>query len=218
MQKLAKKHQMVMVVPIYEVEMPGVYYNTAAGNRCGRSLSGKISQAPHPALPSRILGKVLFHSGQCRISCFQNTLCASWRLHLLRPPFPGRRAHSRSERRRNCLQSVRHGSRSSPNICGNSSSPRNAVANAYLLPPSIAWVQRSPGKSASFTAKSYFCNPRGKIVAQASRDKDELLVADLNLDEIQQVRDTWQFYRDRRPESYSEITRTRAAESAAAAD
>src|SRR3981081_4089966 len=30
MLKLAKKHQMVLVVPIYEVEMPGVYYNTAA--------------------------------------------------------------------------------------------------------------------------------------------------------------------------------------------
>jgi hypothetical protein len=32
------------------------------------------------------------------------------------------------------------------------------------------------------------------------------------------VRDTWQFYRDRRPESYGEITRTRAAGNAAAAD
>ncbi|MHB8539767.1 MAG: nitrilase-related carbon-nitrogen hydrolase, partial [Candidatus Acidiferrales bacterium] len=69
-----------------------------------------------------------------------------------------------------------------------------------------------------FYGKSYFCDPRGKIVAQASRDKDELLVADLNLDEIQKVRDTWQFYRDRRPESYGEITRTRAAGNAEAAD
>src|SRR4029077_6822189 len=64
--------------------------------------------------------------------------------------------------------------------------------------------------------KSYFCDPRGKIVAQASRDKDELLVAELNLDEIQKVRDTWQFYRDRRPESYGEITRTQAANTAGA--
>jgi len=45
-----------------------------------------------------------------------------------------------------------------------------------------------------------------------------MLVAELNLDEIQKVRDTWQFYRDRRPESYGEITRTRAGESSEAAN
>ncbi|MGB2653172.1 MAG: nitrilase-related carbon-nitrogen hydrolase, partial [Candidatus Acidiferrum sp.] len=76
----------------------------------------------------------------------------------------------------------------------------------------------APWKIGEFYGKSYFCNPRGKIVAQASRDKDELLVAELDLDEIQNVRDTWQFFRDRRPESYGEITRTRAAESSEAAD
>ena len=53
-----------------------------------------------------------------------------------------------------------------------------------------------------FYGKSYFCTPRGKIVAQASRDKDELVVADLDLDMIEEVRNTWQFFRDRRPESY----------------
>ncbi|HEX2712199.1 MAG TPA: nitrilase-related carbon-nitrogen hydrolase, partial [Candidatus Acidoferrales bacterium] len=69
-----------------------------------------------------------------------------------------------------------------------------------------------------FYGKSYFCNPRGQIVAQASRDKDELLIADLNLDEIHQVRTTWQFFRDRRPETYGEITRTQAAGAAQAAN
>jgi len=45
-----------------------------------------------------------------------------------------------------------------------------------------------------FYGKSYFCSPRGKIFAQASRDKDEVLVADLDLDMIQEVRKVWQFY------------------------
>ena len=75
-----------------------------------------------------------------------------------------------------------------------------------------------PWQIGEFYGKSYFCNPRGKIVAQASRDKDELLVADLDLDEIKQVRATWQFYRDRRPETYGEIARTLATGSAQAAD
>jgi N-carbamoylputrescine amidase len=63
-----------------------------------------------------------------------------------------------------------------------------------------------PWDIGEFYGKSYFCNPRGKIVAQASRDRDELLVADLDLDMIREVRSTWQFYRDRRPDSYAALT------------
>ena len=96
--------------------------------------------------------------------------------------------------------------------------PAHAVANQYFVAAINRVGTEAPWKIGEFYGKSYFCNPRGKIIAQCSRDKDELLVADLNLDEIQQVRDVWQFFRDRRPESYGEITRTRAAERAASAD
>jgi len=53
--------------------------------------------------------------------------------------------------------------------------------------------------------KSYFCDPRGKIVTQASRDRDEVVVADLDLDQILEARNVWQFYRDRRPETYGPL-------------
>src|SRR5207237_7588773 len=94
--------------------------------------------------------------------------------------------------------------------------PAHAAANAYFVAAINRVGTEHPWKIGEFYGKSYFCDPRGKIVKQASRDKDELLVAELNLDEIQKVRDTWQFYRDRRPESYGEITRTQAANTAAA--
>jgi len=60
----------------------------------------------------------------------------------------------------------------------------------------------APWNIGEFYGQSYFCNPRGKIIAEASRDRDEVLVADLDLDMIQEVRNVWQFYRDRRPETY----------------
>jgi len=41
---------------------------------------------------------------------------------------------------------------------------------------------------------------------KGSEDKDEVVVADLDLDQIREVRDGWQFFRDRRPELYGEIT------------
>ena len=39
----------------------------------------------------------------------------------------------------------------------------------------------------------------------ASRDQDELVIADLDLGQIDEVRKVWQFYRDRRPEAYNEL-------------
>ena len=40
---------------------------------------------------------------------------------------------------------------------------------------------------------------------QGSDDKDELVVSDLDFDMIREVRETWAFFRDRRPDAYSRI-------------
>ena len=47
------------------------------------------------------------------------------------------------------------------------------------------------------------CDPRGNILAEGSRDQTELVVADLDL--TRDVREQWQFYRDRRPEAYDAL-------------
>ena len=60
--------------------------------------------------------------------------------------------------------------------------------------------------SGKFYGSSYFCDPRGRIIAQGNEDTDDVVVADLELDMIKEVRDTWQFYRDRRPETYGSLT------------
>ena len=48
---------------------------------------------------------------------------------------------------------------------------------------------------------------RQGFIAIADRDKDALVTAELDLDKIREVRNTWQFYRDRRPETYTGIVR-----------
>ena len=63
-----------------------------------------------------------------------------------------------------------------------------------------------PWNIGKFYGTSYFCDPRGKFLAEGSEDKDELVVAEMNLDVIEEVRRTWQFYRDRRPETYDALT------------
>ena len=49
-------------------------------------------------------------------------------------------------------------------------------------------------------------NPRGDIEAIASRDQDELLVHEIDLDLVREARDQWQFLRDRRPDTYAVLT------------
>ena len=84
--------------------------------------------------------------------------------------------------------------------------PAHAVANGYFVGAINRIGKEAPWNIGEFYGASYFATPRGKIIAQASPDKDELLVADLDFDEIREVRNVWQFYRDRRPETYSQIT------------
>ena len=83
--------------------------------------------------------------------------------------------------------------------------PAHAVANQYFVAAINRVGTEKPWSIGEFYGKSYFCNPRGKIIAEAGRDKDEVLTADLNLDEIAEVRRTWQFYRDRRPDLYGPL-------------
>jgi N-carbamoylputrescine amidase len=67
--------------------------------------------------------------------------------------------------------------------------------------------REAPWNFGEFYGSSYFCDPYGRVLAMGSRDQDELVSADLDLDLIAKVRAHWQFYRDRRPESYEDIAR-----------
>jgi N-carbamoylputrescine amidase len=84
--------------------------------------------------------------------------------------------------------------------------PAHAVANAYFVGAINRPGYEEPWRIGEFYGQSYFCNPRGQIVAIGQRDRDDIVIADLDLDEIRDVRHAWQFYRDRRPETYSTLT------------
>jgi beta-ureidopropionase len=80
------------------------------------------------------------------------------------------------------------------------------VANGYYVGAINRVGTEAPWNIGEFYGQSYFVNPRGQFVAMASRDKDEVVVAELDLDMIEEVRRTWQFYRDRRPDAYGDLT------------
>ena len=85
--------------------------------------------------------------------------------------------------------------------------PASAAANGVFIGAINRVGKEEPwaGKMGEFYGSSYIVNPLGKIEAQCSYDKDELLVHEIDLDMIRQVRDTWQFFRDRRPDAYGPL-------------
>ena len=80
--------------------------------------------------------------------------------------------------------------------------PAHAVANGYFMACSNRVGTEAPWNIGRFYGSSYFVDPRGNFLAMGSEDKDELVVAEMDLDMIEEVRRVWQFYRDRRPETY----------------
>src|SRR5438094_4346917 len=209
MQKLAKEYHIVLIAPVYEVEMTGVYYNTAAViDAAGRYL-GKYRKHHIPHCHPGFWEKFYFTPGNAGYPVF-NTRYARVGVYICYD------RHFPEGARCLGLNGAEIVYNPSATVAGLSEylweleQPAHAVANAYFVPAISRRGTEHPWKIGEFYGKSYFCSPRGKIIAQASRDKDELLIADLDLDEIQKVRDTWQFFRDRRPETYGELTRTAA--------
>jgi N-carbamoylputrescine amidase len=83
--------------------------------------------------------------------------------------------------------------------------PAHAVANGYFVGAINRVGTEAPWNIGEFYGQSYFCDPRGQMLAVGTRDNDELIVADLDMDKIREVRNTWQFFRDRRPDAYGQI-------------
>src|SRR5579864_1707857 len=63
----------------------------------------------------------------------------------------------------------------------------------------------APGAGLEFWGASFICDPFGKVLAEASHDKEEVLVAEIDLKAMEEVRRNWPFLRDRRVDSYAAI-------------
>jgi beta-ureidopropionase len=206
MQELAKKHNMVIIVPIYEEEITGVYYNTAAVIDADGSYLGKYRKHHIPNCDPGFWEKFYFKPGNLGFPVFKTAYADIGVYICYDRHFPeGARILG--------LNGAEIVFNPSATVAGLSEylweleQPAHAVANGYFVGAINRVGNEKPWNIGEFYGSSYFCSPRGKILAQASRDKDELVVTDLNLEEIKEVRNVWQFYRDRRPEAYNKIVR-----------
>ena len=204
MSAYAKKYSMVLVVPIYEREMPGVYYNTAAVIDADGQYLGKYRKN-HIPQTAGFWEKYFFKPGNLGYPVFQTRYAKVGVYICYDRHFPeGARLLG--------LNGAEVVFNPSATVAGLSQhlwkieQPAHAVANGYFMGCSNRVGTEAPWDIGEFYGTSYFVDPRGEILAEGSTKDDELVVADLDLDMLEEVRRVWQFYRDRRPDSYPEMT------------
>jgi N-carbamoylputrescine amidase len=202
--KLAKKHGCVIVAPVYEEEQPGVYYNTAAVIDADGRFLGKYRKTHIPHCKPGFWEKFYFRPGNLGYPVFETAFAKVGVYICYDRHFPeGARALG--------LNGAEIVFNPSATVAGLSEylwkleQPAHAVANGYFVGAINRVGTEAPWNIGEFYGQSYFCDPRGRIIAEAPRDKDAVVVADLDLDLIDEVRSVWQFYRDRRPDAYGSL-------------
>ncbi|MCM2316408.1 MAG: acyltransferase [Thermoanaerobaculia bacterium] len=206
LQEVARKHRMVIVVPIYEEDGTGVYYNTAAVIDGDGKYLGKYRKNHIPHCGPGFWEKFYFRPGNLGYPVF-DTMYAKVGVYICYD------RHFPEGARELGLAGAEIVFNPSATVAGLSEylwkleQPAHAVANAYFVGAINRVGVEAPWNIGEFYGQSYFCDPRGQFVAQASRDKDELVTAEIDLDKIREVRNVWQFYRDRRPETYGGIVK-----------
>ncbi|MDC0936062.1 acyltransferase [Pirellulales bacterium] len=201
MQDLARRLKMVIVVPMYEEDLPGIYYNSAAVIDSDGAYLGKFRKMHIPQCAPGFWEKFYFRPGNLGYPVFDTAVGKIGVYICYDRHFPeGARCLG--------LNGAEIVFNPSATVAGLSEylwkleQPAHAVANQYYVGAINRPGFEEPWRIGEFYGQSYFCNPRGQIIAEAQRDQDEIVVVDLDLDLIREVRNTWQFFRDRRPESY----------------
>jgi N-carbamoylputrescine amidase len=204
MAELARKHQIVLIVSIYEEDLTGVYYNTAAVIDADGHYLGKYRKMHIPHCNPGFWEKFYFRPGNLGYPVFDTRVGKVGVYICYDRHFPeGARCLG--------LNGAEIVFNPSATVAGLSEylwrleQPAHAVANGYFVGAINRPGYEDPWRIGEFYGQSYFCDPRGQSLAVGRRDGDDVVVADLDLDLVREVRNTWQFFRDRRPDSYGAI-------------
>ena len=203
-QRLAREHGIVLVLPMYEEEQPGVLYNTAAVIDADGSYLGKYRKTHIPQVRG-FWEKFYFRPGNSGWPVFDTAVGKVGVYICYDRHFPeGWRALGLEG-----AEIVFNPSATSRGLSGylwQLEQPAAAVANEYFV-GAINRVGVEELGDNDFYGTSYFVDPEARFVGEVASDKEtELVVRDLDTAKLREVRDRWQFYRDRAPGAYSPLT------------
>jgi beta-ureidopropionase len=204
MQQVARKHEMAIIVPLYEEDGAGIYYNTAAVIDADGSYLGKYRKNHIPHCAPGFWEKFYFRPGNLGYPVFKTRYADVGVYVCYDRHFPeGARELGLNGAEIVFNPSATH--RGLSEYLWRLEQPAAAVANMYYV-GAINRVGIEPLGDDDFYGQSYFVDPEGKFVGEVGdAHEPDLIVRDLDLGRIREVRDRWAFYRDRRPDAYDEI-------------
>ena len=210
--KLAKKYKVIVVASLFEKRASGIYHNTAALINEKATISGlyrKMHIPDDPAYYEKFyftpgdLGYKSFDTKYGNIGtlvCWDQWYPEAARITSLRganvifyPTAIGWHPYEKKEHGKpqfESWQTIQRG---------------HAIANGvYVAAVNRVGLEKIVKGSAGieFWGSSFVADPQGVIIAQASKDKEEILIAEIDLGRIEYIRRNWPFLRDRRIESY----------------
>jgi N-carbamoylputrescine amidase len=208
MQSLARELGMVLVVPMYEEDSQtsGIYYNTAAVIDADGSYLGKYRKTHIPHVKG-FWEKFYFRPGNMGYPVFQTAVGKIGVYICYDRHFPeGARALGLNGAEIVLIPSAT--SRGLSEYLWRVEQVSHSLANGYFVGTiNRVGIEKEIGDD-DFYGQSYFVDPLGQFIGPVGSPHDEeLLVRDLDLDMVEKVRQTWQFYRDRRPDAYADLTR-----------
>jgi len=216
---LARQHQLVIVGSIFERRAAGIYHNTAIVLDSDGSLAGFYRKSHIPDDPA-FYEKFYFTPGDsgiqpidtavgrlCVLLCWDQWFPEAARLMALQgaelliyPSAIGWDKNDSADEQARQLKAwtlVQRG---------------HAVANSLpLITCNRIGIESSNTDTASsihFWGNSFVCGPQGEWLAQASSDNDEILYASIDKQRSETIRRIWPFFRDRRTDLYSPLTKT----------
>jgi N-carbamoylputrescine amidase len=201
---LAKELGMVLVLPVYEQDGPGFLYNTAAVVDADGSYLGRYRKTHIPQVRG-FWEKFYFRPGNTGWPVFDTAVGRVGVYICYDRHFPeGWRALGLAGAE--IVFNPSATSRGLSSYLWQLEQPAAAVANMYYV-GAINRVGVEPLGDNDFYGQSYFVDPRGQFVGDVASTRDEeLVVRELDLDRITEVRNQWAFYRDRRPDAYGLLT------------
>ncbi|HTP12040.1 MAG TPA: carbon-nitrogen hydrolase [Bacteroidota bacterium] len=213
---VAKKLRVALIAPLFERRGAGVYHNSAAILDADGSMVGLYRKMHIPDDPGYYekfyftpgdLGFQAFNTRYGRIApliCWDQWYPEGARLAsllgasiLFYPTAIGWHPHEKKENgaaQRDAWKTVQRG---------------HAIANGvYVAAVNRIGFERTSPHSAGieFWGSSFIADPQGVVLAEASPDKEEVLVATVDLIHLEEIRRNWPFLRDRRIDAYSGVT------------
>lgn len=213
--KVTKKHKVVVIVPVFEKRAMGVYHNSAAIMDANGQIAGiyrKMHIPDDPAFYEKFYftpGDLGFNSFKTKYGDIGTLICwDQWypegaRITALKgasilfyPTAIGWHPHEKAEHGKaqfESWQTVQRG---------------HAIANGvYVAAVNRVGLEKQNEKGAGieFWGQSFVADPQGVVIAQASVDKEEILLAEVDLGRIEYIRQNWPFLRDRRVDAYDGI-------------